>query len=60
MEQYILSLAEQAAVKAEPSADAAPQSARQEAVRRMLEFGEKHRPTLEPISRKLLREEHRR
>lgn len=41
------------------AADSTP-SAREEAVRRMLEFGEKHRLSLgEPITRKLLDEGHR-
>lgn len=58
LEEYILSLAEEAALQAAP--DTAAQTAREEAVRRMLEFGEKHRLTLgEPITRKLLHEEHR-
>jgi len=61
LEQYILSLVEEVALKAEPTVDAALQAARQEAVRRMLELGEKHRLTLgEPITRKVLHQEHRR
>jgi len=58
LEDYILSLAEEAALQATPGA--AAQAARAEAVRRMLEFGEKHRLTLgEPVTRKLLHEGHR-
>ena len=58
LEEYILSLAEEAALQAAPGA--AGQTAREEAVRRMLEFGEKHHLTLgEPITRKLLHEGHR-
>jgi len=60
LEEYLLSLAEDASLQAAPSAGAAAHTAREEAVRRMLEFGEKHRLTLgEPITRKLLHEEHR-
>jgi hypothetical protein len=58
LEAYLLSLAEEAAVQAAPPA--APPK-REEAVRRMLEFGEKHRLTLgAPITRSLLHEGHRR
>jgi hypothetical protein len=58
LQDYLLSLAEQAAVQAPPDANGQP--GREEAVRRMLEFGEKHRLTLgEPISRSLLHEGHR-
>ena len=59
LEAYLLSLAEEAAVQTAPTA--AGQTKREEAVRRMLEFGEKHRLTLgEPITRSLLHEGHRR
>jgi hypothetical protein len=58
LEEYLLSLAEQAAFQVSPSASAL--AARNEAVGRMLEFGERHRLTLgEPITRRLLHEEHR-
>jgi hypothetical protein len=58
LEDYILSLAEEAALQATPGA--AAQGARAEAVRRMLEFGEKHQLTFgEPVTRKLLHEGHR-
>lgn len=52
LEEYLLSLAEDAARRAPPGAAAVAQTEREEAVRRMLEFGEKHRLTLgEPITR---------
>jgi hypothetical protein len=58
MEAYLLSLAEEAAVQTAPTATG--QTKREEAVRRMLQFGEKHRLTLgDPITRSLLHEEHR-
>ena len=58
LEAYLLSLAEEAAVQAPPAAD--DMAKREEAVRRMLEFGEMHRLTLgEPITRCLLHEGHR-
>jgi hypothetical protein len=58
LEEYILSLAEGAALQAAPHTGA--HSAREEAVRRMIEFGEKHHLTLgEPFTRKLLHEGHR-
>jgi hypothetical protein len=59
LEQYLLSLVESAArPTARNSAAAGP--ARVEAVRRMVEFGEKHHLSLgEPITRKLLHEGHR-
>ena len=60
LEEYLLSLAEEAALQAVPGAAATAQAAREEAARRMLEFGEKHHLTLgEPITRKLLYEGHR-
>jgi hypothetical protein len=59
LEAYLLSLAEEAAVR--PAAAATGKTKREEAVRRMLEFGEKHRLTLgEPITRSFLHEGHRR
>ena len=58
LEAYLLSLAEEAAVQAAPTATG--QAKREEAVRRMFEFGEKHHLTLgEPITRALLHEGHR-
>jgi len=60
LEEFLLSLAEEAALQPAPGAAATAQAAREEAVRRMLEFGEKHHLTLdEPITRKLLHEGHR-
>jgi hypothetical protein len=59
LEQYLLSLVESAARPPARNA-AAGQPARLEAVRRMVEFGEKHHLGLgEPITRKLLHEGHR-
>jgi hypothetical protein len=59
LEEYLLSLAEEAALQA-PGTGASTKPAREEAVRRMLEFGEKYHLTLgEPITRKLLHDGHR-
>lgn len=59
VEEYILSLVEEAAVAGAAKPSLAGQ-AREEAVRHMLEFGEKHRLSLgEPITRRLLHEGHR-
>ena len=56
LEEYLLSLVESAA----QATDSVATSARENAVRRMLEFGEKYHLSLgEPITRKLLREGHR-
>jgi hypothetical protein len=61
LEEYLLSLAEEAALQATPSKTTLTgRVAREEAVRRMLEFGEKYHLSLgEPITRKLLHEGHR-
>jgi hypothetical protein len=60
LEQFLLSLVENAARPTAPNASAAGQPARVDAVRRMLEFGEEHHLDLgEPITRKLLHEGHR-
>ena len=60
LEQYVLSLVESAARPTARNAAAAGQPTRVEAVRRMVEFGEKHHLSLgEPITRKLLHEGHR-
>ena len=60
LEQYLLSLVESAARPTARNTAAAGQQARVEAVRRMVEFGEKHHLSLgEPITRKLLHEGHR-
>jgi hypothetical protein len=59
LEEYLLSLMEDAALP-EQGATSPVQSAREEAVRRMLEFGDKYKLSLgEPITRKLLHEGHR-
>jgi hypothetical protein len=60
LEEYLLSLVEEAALPETPESTATGQPARAEAVRRMLEFGERHRLSLgEPITRKLLHQGHR-
>jgi hypothetical protein len=58
LEEYLLAVMEDAAA---PVHSATPQqSAREEAVRRMLEFGDKHHLSLgEPVTRQLLHEGHR-
>jgi hypothetical protein len=59
LEAYLLSLAEEAAGL--PTPPATGQMKREEAVRRMLEFGEKHHLSFgEPITRSVLHEGHRR
>jgi hypothetical protein len=59
LEEYLLSLAEEAALQA-PAAGGSAQPAREEAVRRMLKFGKKYHLTLgEPITRTFLHEGHR-
>ena len=58
LEAYLLSPAEEAVAQAAPTAT--ERTKREEAVRRMLEFGEKYRLSLgEPITRELLHEGHR-
>jgi hypothetical protein len=61
LEDYLLSLAEEAALQTSASKTTLHRrGARAEAVRRMLEFGEKYHLSLgEPITRKLLHEGHR-
>jgi hypothetical protein len=60
VEQYLLSLVESAARATVRDTTVEGQPARVEAVRRMVEFGEKHHLSLgEPITRKLLHEGHR-
>jgi hypothetical protein len=57
--EYLLSVVEEAVLPAHEGNHAA-QSSRQEAVRRMLELGEKHHLSLgEPVTRELLHEGHR-
>lgn len=59
LEEYLLSLAQEAVLQASRPKTAGPE-AREEAIRRMLEFGEKYDLALgEPITRKLLHEGHR-
>jgi hypothetical protein len=60
LEQYLLYLIEGVARPAASNAAAVGQPTRADAVRRMAEFGEKHRLNLgEPMSRELLHEGHR-
>ena len=60
LEEYLLSLVEEAAGPSAQEPDRTVQPAREEAVRRMLEFGEKHHLSLgEPVTRQLLHEGHR-
>jgi hypothetical protein len=60
LEDYLLTVVEEAAFAAKDEKDSLRAEGRVEAVRRMLEFGEKYRLGLgEPVSRALLHEEHR-
>jgi len=60
LEEYLISVVEQAALHSDPEADRTIKSAREEAVRRMLDFGDKHHLSLgEPVTRQLLHEGHR-
>jgi len=57
LEEYVLSVVEQAAAISMGAPSPAGKSPREEAVRRMLEFGEKHHLSLgEPITRQFLHE----
>ena len=59
LEEYLQSLVEEAAASIQETPPS-KQATREEAVRRMLEFGKKHHLSLgEPITRKLLHEGHR-
>ena len=59
LEEYLLSVVE-AAIPAKREANRTERSEREEAVRRMLEFGEKHHLSFgEPVTRQLLHEGHR-
>jgi hypothetical protein len=59
LQDYLQSIVEQEALPATQKVTSQP-TARQEAVRRMLEFGDKYRLSLgEPITRELLHEGHR-
>ena len=60
LEDYLLTVVEDAAFAAKDEKPSPETVERAEAVRRMLEFGEKHRLNLgEPASRALLHEGHR-
>ncbi len=60
LEEYLLALVEEAALTPGGRTLAEETEKRGEAVRRMLEFGEKHRLSLgEPITRAFLHEGHR-
>jgi hypothetical protein len=60
LEEYLLSVVEEAASLSKQEPAQTPKSAREEAVRRMLEFGEKHHLSLgQPVTRQLLHEGHR-
>ncbi len=59
LEAYLLSVIEEV-VHANPEASRTLKPAREEAVRRMLEFGDKHHLSLgEPVTRQFLHEGHR-
>jgi hypothetical protein len=60
LEDYLLTLVEEAAFSTSSGAASKEREARAEAVRRMLEFGDKHCLSLgEPVTRSLLHEGHR-
>jgi hypothetical protein len=60
LQEYLQAIVEQEAFPSSRKAAAAEPTSRQEAVRRMLEFGERYRLSLgEPITRGLLHEGHR-
>ena len=60
LEEYLLSVVEEAAISLKQTPTPAEVSSCEEAVRRMLEFGEKHHLSLgEPITRQFLHEDHR-
>jgi hypothetical protein len=60
LQEYLQAIVEQDAVPPSQITTVSEPMRRQEAVRRMLEFGDKYRLTLsEPITRKLLHEGHR-
>lgn len=60
LEEYLLTVVEGAAFSAMAPQTLMESQDRQEAVRKMLEFGEKHRLSLgEPVSRAVLHEGHR-
>lgn len=60
LQEYVLSVVEDAASPSNGTSGPAGTPGREQAVRRMLEFGEKHHLSLgEPITRRLLHEGHR-
>jgi hypothetical protein len=60
LEDYVLTLVEEAAMPVSDRVTPGERKHREEAVRRMLEFGEKHHLSLgEPITRAVLHEGHR-
>jgi hypothetical protein len=60
LQAYLQAIVEQEALPSSRKATVSEPTARQEAVRRMLEFGDKYRLSLgEPITRELLHEGHR-
>ena len=60
LEEYLLSVVEDAAAPSKPESAPAGKSAREEAVRQMLAFGDRYHLSLgEPITRRLLHEGHR-
>lgn len=60
LEDYLLTLVEEAVLPASDQKSPAERDARAEAVRKMLEFGENHRLRLGlPVTRTLLHEGHR-
>ena len=60
LEDYLLTLVEEAAFSTSTGKAPKEREARAEAVRKMLEFGETHRLSLgEPITRSLMHEGHR-
>jgi hypothetical protein len=60
LEEYLVSVMKEVALPAKHEPHRPVNSAREEAVRRMLEFGEKHHLSLgEPVTRRFLHEGHR-
>jgi hypothetical protein len=60
LQEYLQAIVEQEALASSRKDTVSDPTSRQEAVRRMLEFGEKYRLSLgEPITRELLHEGHR-
>lgn len=60
LEEYLMSLVEVASIPETPDMAATEPIGREEAIRRMVEFGERYGLSLgEPITRKLLHEGHR-